>query len=166
MTQKWSPAGKPADGKPFPALRRGRRIALLFVFGWVAFVAAQYWVFDQIQKRIEIQISGIWVPSVWKPAFKVRQAAFQWKERIRLLSGDVEVEYDPLDLWVRRNFRIRLSSTNARIQFLGDWSKLQGGGEMAVEKLFADIALDTKGLKEIYAVEVKSPSYQFQIQHR
>lgn len=160
MTAKFGSARKKGAGG------HAAKVAVFFAAAWLFFVGAEYWVFDQIQRRIEVRISGTWVPSLWKPSFTVKQAAFEWKDRVRFLSGDVKVDYDPWDLWARRNFRIRLLSENAAIQFLGEWGQLQGGEKMTVDKLFADIALDTQGLKEIYAAEVKSPSYQFQIQHR
>jgi hypothetical protein len=49
------------------------------------------------------------------------------------------------------------------VRFLGEWSKMQGHEKVTLNQLKADVALDPKGLAEIYEIHADSPVFQFHI---
>lgn len=120
-------------------------------------------VMRQIQKRLEIEIGGIFWPVPLAPSFFSSDARFEWKNKVTLLSGNVKIDYNAFP-WVTRNtIRIKIKGRNIKARLAGDWSKMQGVEQITVDTFEADVDVARKGLGEIYLVRAESPSFHFEI---
>ncbi len=142
-------------------------MAGILFLGFGIAASAPWWLGAQVRKAVEqsleIRLNGTLEPVFLKPAFNLRGAGFTWEGRVRLISGDVSVRYDPFFLLKRGNLRVRISGEALQIRLEGDWAKLQGVTDAQLEHLTADLGLDRSGVREIYAMDVKSSQFQFQI---
>lgn len=121
-------------------------------------------VIHQIQRRLEIKITGTFWPVPLLPSFFSSNARFEWKNKVTLLSGNVKIDYNVLP-WVTKNsIRVKIKGRNIKARLAGDWSKMQGVEEIEVDTFEADVDVARKGLGEIYTVRADSPSFHFGIQ--
>lgn len=126
-------------------------------------IGFNFLVYQDIQKRLGIQLKGQYVPVFLLPKFEFRQGSFIWKNKVQLVQGDFELTFDPLTVLSRGGIRLIVTSQNSELKLLGDWA-LQGSGEkMTVDTLFADIVLGRRGLTAINQIEVKSKAFQFSL---
>ena len=149
--------------------RKGVRKTLLFAFGGAVLIFFVFLTFDlqvcqELKSRLKISIQGKFEPSFLLSSFYLRNAQLTWKEKVRLISGDFKVSYKPWQLLGKRNLRIELEGKNLDVEFLGKWAEAQGVRKVTLESFYADVALDRQGLREVYAVDARSPSFQFRIQ--
>ncbi|MFA6600413.1 MAG: hypothetical protein WC352_00180 [Candidatus Omnitrophota bacterium] len=126
--------------------------------------AAGYWVFREVERRLDLRMTGDFVPVFFYPGFLVRNARFRWQDRVELLSGTLEVRYAPWSVFAGPLLRICLSSRGASIRLGGEWARMQGVEQAMVDVFEAELGLGPKGIREIYALEVRSPSFQFHVQ--
>ncbi|MBU9889331.1 MAG: hypothetical protein KTQ49_05635 [Candidatus Omnitrophica bacterium] len=143
---------------------------LAAVLGAVLFLVflslgTNYWVYSELQKRLEIRLTGKYIPSLFLPAFKLRQCSFSWEDHLRLEQGDLKVTFDPLALLFHRRLRIIVSGRDNRITFLGDWARQQGVEMAVIDSMTADVVLGRRGLSEINEAEVLSKSFQFSLRN-
>jgi len=122
-----------------------------------------YWVYHQIQDRLGIEIQGDFRPDIFVPKFEVRDATFDWEDRVMYEKGDIRVSFDWLHLFFKEGIRIRIESQNSQIKLLGEWAKLQGVSEASIDSLIADLVVTSSGLSDIYEVEARSKDFQFSI---
>lgn len=121
-------------------------------------------VMRQIQRRLEIKISGLFWPVPLSPTFFSSDARFEWKNKVTLLSGNVKIDYNALR-WVTQNtIRIKIKGRNIKAKLAGDWLRMQGVEEITVDTFEADVDVARKGLGEIYLVRADSPSFHFAIE--
>lgn len=116
-----------------------------------------------VERSLEIRLEGTLEPVFLKPAFHLRGAGFTWNGRVRLISGDLSVSYDPFFLLKRGNLRVKISGEALQIRLEGDWARLQGVTDAKLDRLTADLGLDRSGVREIYEIDAKSSQFQFQI---
>ena len=145
--------------------------------GWVAVVLAlvllsgllsvgiNYWVYQDIQKRLEIKANGRYIPSVFVPSFRLENATFNWEDKVRLVEGSIKVRFDLMPLLSGRGIRIVAESTGAKIKFLGSWALQEGIEDATVDTLYADVILGRRGLAGINTIEARSPSFQFSLKN-
>ena len=120
-------------------------------------------VYGVIQHRLKIKMEGRFVPQIAKTSFYLKDAYFQWEDKVRFENGDLRVDYSPVSFLNPNGLRIRLSGKNLQVHLLGDWAKMEGVERATLEKFNADFSLGRKGLNEIYWVQVDSRAFQFQL---
>ena len=128
-------------------------------------LGANFWVYQEIQKRLKTRVSGQFVPSLVTPSFELRRGNFTWKDKVQLIQGDLKVTFDPVSIFSSRGFRIVVGSKNCEIKFLGDWALQEGIVAAVVDSLDADILLGRSGLSGINSIDVKSQSFQFSLKN-
>ncbi|MGI6240425.1 MAG: hypothetical protein ACOYJW_00605 [Candidatus Omnitrophota bacterium] len=124
-----------------------------------------YWVFHEIQNRLEIRVTGRFTPDLFRTGFQIRHGSFFWKEKVQLVDGHVQVRYDPWTIFSRDGIRIILKSDYADIRLLGNWAKWKGVESARVELLDVDFVLGSHRLTAINEIEVRSSSFQFVIKN-
>ncbi|MSR76698.1 MAG: hypothetical protein EXS63_00510 [Candidatus Omnitrophica bacterium] len=120
-------------------------------------------VFKDIQTRIGLQMQGALVPSVFQSRFQINQANFIWKDRVKFISGDLDLRYDLAYFLTHGKWHIQIQSDNAVIYLLGDWAKIQGRGNVSLTQLRADLTFDQKKILDIGYLEAHSPTFNFSI---
>lgn len=85
--------------------------------------------------------------------------------KVRLISGNLRVDYNPLTMIFTDVVRVRLSSDKIQAKLLGVWAELQGVEDALIDHFVAEVGIGPKGLTEIYGVDIKSQSFQFQIKN-
>src|SRR5262245_38611857 len=98
---------------------------LVAVLAFAAPLAGGLKIRRALQTRLELVMSGKFVPAPFAPSFRLKDAAFEWRGKVRLDSGDLLVHYDPAAL-LRNTLKLRLSGTGLEIRLLDDWAKSQG----------------------------------------
>src|SRR3989344_1159700 len=114
------------------------------VLGWV--------VWRDLGHRMKMKISGRYTPAFFVPSFEIRNVHFEWDEKVKLLSGNVRVTYDPLSYVFKNAFRLRLSGENLSAKLLGEWAQMEGVQDATLKHFHADFLLGKKGLEEIYSL--------------
>lgn len=138
-------------------------IALVIVLVWPLLCGV--WVKNRIERRMKMPIKGTYVPVFFAPTFYLRNAEFEMRGKVRLVSGHLKVDYNPLTMILGDVVRVRLTSDKIQVQLLGAWQDLQGVQDALVDHFEAEVGIGPKGLAEIYAVDIKSQSFQFQIKN-
>ena len=126
-------------------------------------IGVKYVVFWDLQKRIDLKIQGFLQPSIVQSSFQIHQASFVWKDKVKFLSGDLDLRYDLAYFLRYGKWHIQILSKNAVIYLLGDWAKIQGRGEVPLTKLRADLVFDQKKILDINNLEAYSPTFHFSI---
>jgi hypothetical protein len=145
-------------------LKKSVSIALLcFLLAGVLPPLSGYLVYREIQHRMKLKIAGDFSPAFHFPGFYLRNAHFQWEDRVELLSGNMTVQYDPLSLLRGELLRIVISSRGAAIRLTGAWEKMQGVNNAVIDVFDCDLGLGRKGIREIYGLELRSPAFQFHV---
>jgi hypothetical protein len=127
------------------------------VSGWI--------VFKEIQHRLKFKVAGRFCPSYFFAGFFVEDASFVWEDRVELLSGSVKVEYNPVSVFTGELLRVKITSRGAQVRLIGEWSRTQGVGRAAIDFVNAELGLGRKGIREIDAVDVRSPAFRFEIKN-
>lgn len=131
-------------------------------------------VWRELQHRLKIEMGGKFVPAVLLPSFEIRDAHFEWDDKVKLISGHLKVEYHPMAYLLSRGpwipartpaaLRITLSGNQLVAELLGSWAERQGLRSLPIDRFHADLALGPRGLDEIFSLEVDSPVFQFHVQ--
>jgi hypothetical protein len=124
-----------------------------------------YWVFYEIQNRLEIRVTGKFTPDFFRTGFQIKNGSFFWKDKVQLVDGQVQVRYDPWTIFSQNGIRIIVKSDHADIRLLGNWAKWKGVESAHAELLYADFVLGSHRLTAINEIEVRSPSFQFVIKN-
>ena len=121
------------------------------------------WTLKKLEKKAGAPIKGTFLPHLLRPAFSLQNVRLGWQDRFRILTGDLEVRYDPLSLLTGRKLRVSIQGYRLRVQLFGDLLKSQGLSEAHLDKVDADIAFSEHGEPEIYLFRVQSPELQFNL---
>ncbi|HOE68106.1 MAG: hypothetical protein BWY49_01313 [Candidatus Omnitrophica bacterium ADurb.Bin314] len=149
-------------------MRNLKALAFGVIFtGSVALLSASlnYFVFCELQKRLEVRVTGRFVPAVFVTAFRVKNASFSWEDRVRVARGEIRIGYDPLTIFSEQGIRIVAENSGADIELLGRWAEQQGVGSAKLDYLHADITLGHRKVTAIHAIEARSPSFHFSIKN-
>ena len=146
-------------------LRKIAAVLGMVVLLGVLSLGVNYWAYTELQKRLEVQIHGEFIPLFFIPAFELRHGNFSWEDRVQLVDGNFKVTFDPLTLVSQRGLRIIVKSRDSKIRFLGNWALQQGVEAATVDSMTADIILGRRGLAGINEVEVMSKSFQFSLKN-
>lgn len=140
----------------------GFLILLLFVS--VGFSPAMgWWVFKRVEKSLHVPVQGRFEPHYFQTSFIVRQAEFNWENKISLDGGDIKVGYDLLSLFSAGGIKIEISGQSLPVRFLNDLARISPREEVLVNDFFAELVINTQGLKEVAALRIKAPELQFQM---
>ena len=121
------------------------------------------WALKRLEKKAGTPIQGTFQPHVLRPAFTLRNASLSWQNRFRILSGDIEVRYDPLSLLPGRKLRVHIKGARLGVQLMGDLLESQGLSDIRLDKVDLDFAFYERGAPEIYLFRVESPELQFNL---
>lgn len=126
------------------------------VLGWVAL--------KKLERKAGAPIQGFFLPHVILPAFTLRDARVDWQRRFRVVSGTLQVRYDPFSLIIPgRKFQVSIEATNLPVQFAGDLAASQGFSRVTVDRVAVDLAFFEKGNPEIYLLDVRSKEMTFRL---
>jgi len=121
------------------------------------------WARHKIEKRLKIETAGKFIPTFMATSFYLKDAHFDWDDKVQFLSGDLKVDFDLLSIF-KEKMRVRFSANNIAVKLIGDWAKTQGVGDIFLDHFDADMELGPKGkLSEIYSVNADSRKFQFHI---
>ena len=124
---------------------------------------ASFWVREEMSRRTKIKIQGRFEPLFFLPVFYLKDVHLEWSGKVAAHSGDLRIEFDPF-FFLRPDLRVKLSSQNLSVTFLGDWAKNQGVRSTELKVFEADLALGREGIREIYSLEARSPEFQFHLE--
>ena len=127
-------------------------------------VLAAFWVSYEIPRRLNLKVSGVFLPLVVWPGYYSPNARLEWKNKVTLLSGNLKIEYNLVPLLLRRSIRIKVSGKNISARLQGSWARMQGVENISIDDLVADVEVAPEGLGEIYKVKAQSPTFQFRIE--
>lgn len=122
-----------------------------------------FWVFQQLGARLKAKVSGHYSPVWFATSFRVSDLELQWDQKVHLHSGKVRVDYDPLTVFFTDGMRVRITGKKIPVSLLGPWAHAAASPDVTLDDFFADITLGRGGVKEIHAVQARSPEIQFQI---
>ncbi|MCM8775063.1 MAG: hypothetical protein NC930_01720 [Candidatus Omnitrophica bacterium] len=122
-----------------------------------------YWIYYEFQRRLEIQIRGMFLPAVLLPSFQIRNVRLQWREKAEVFSGDVRVSYEPLFFLNRKSLRVRVFGQSLGARVLGKWAEEAGREPFIISNFYVDFILGSHGIRQINALDVSSPKFQFHI---
>ena len=133
-----------------------------------------WWVWHELEHRMKFQISGSFSPAFFLPAFAIKDATFEWGNKAKLLSGNLNVRYDLFPFVLARGgcvrmlgddlLHVRLSGTGLRAELLGEWAQMEGlHGEVPIKRCDAELGFGPNGLREISSLDIDSPAFQFHI---
>ena len=137
----------------------------ILVIAGAASLGVNFWVYKDIQKRLEIKVDGRYIPSLLTPSFRVENGTFNWEDKVRLVDGSIKVRFDLTPLFTKKGIRIIAESPGAKIKFLGNWALQEGIEDATVDTLYADVLLGRRGLAGINTIEANSPSFQFSLKN-
>lgn len=137
-------------------------VLLLAMILLIGPVFSSAFVYQKLQKNMKIHIDGNLRPFLLLPAFRIHHAHFVWKEKVELVSGDLTVRYNPV-FFLPSNLRVRIQGEALKAKFLGGWAEQQGMQDLDLDYFYADLGLKQGGIREIYAIEVRGPKFQFRI---
>lgn len=130
----------------------------LCVFPVMSFFARK-----DFENKVDVHLQGQ-MNLHFGPVFELRNVRLNWQDKVRILSGDLTVRYDPFTFWHSKGVHIVISSHNLRFQLEGDWAA-QVGQNMPVklDELLVDIRFNQQGISEILSVNIQSPELRFVI---
>ncbi len=133
------------------------------MLAWGIIAAGAGWMVNQrLMHRLKIEGSAEYRPEWFRPSYELRNAQVVWRERVKILSGSVRVEYDLLSV-LGGVLRVRISGRGVQARLLGEWAKIQGVEETPVESFYAQLGVGREGLRAVEEVDVRSPAFQFRI---
>lgn len=125
--------------------------------------AAGWWVLKRVEKSLHVPVQGRFEPHYFQTSFTVRKAQFNWENKISLDSGDIQVRYDLLSLFSAGGITIKISGQSLPVKFLNDLARISPREQVLLDDFFAELVINTQGLKEVVALRIKSPELQFQM---
>ncbi len=131
-------------------------LLVLFVLGWGIPLALGLWVRQEIERRLAIKVEGILWPGFFQPSFELKTAHFTWTDRLKLISGDLKVDYDLISLLNQRRIRVKISGRDLQTSLLGEWAENQGLSDLKFNDFFADFEVGKQGLEEVNVLKAHS----------
>lgn len=125
--------------------------------------AAGWWVLKHVEKSLRVPVQGRFEPHFFQTSFTVRQAQFNWENKISLDAGDIRVGYDLLSLVSSGGITIEISGQSLPVRFLNDLARISPREQVVLDDFFAKLVINTQGLKEVVALRIKAPELQFQV---
>lgn len=122
-----------------------------------------YIFYYSLQKTLKTSIEGQFKPS-FTPHFQLKNAQFAWKDKVKLLSGDVDVHYSLLKFLFLRELRFQAKGKNLNAELMGSWAQMQGVQSIPLENFQSDLAFRGGKLTEVHSVYAFSKGFQFHIQ--
>jgi len=132
-------------------------IPVLFLPQWTA-----WRVFQELKSRADFRIEGDFSPRWPAPAFDLRRVRLDWDRKIRVLEGDLRIEFDPFLFWRKRWIRVRLSGEKIPATVLEKGWVPQDLEKVTFDRIYAELLFDLDGLRDILALKVESPRVAFQ----
>ena len=117
----------------------------------------------RLEKKAGAPIRGTFIPHVLFPAFTLKNASFDWQGRFQVVSGTVEVRYNPLFLIPGQKFRVWIEARKLPVRFSGGLAESQGFSRATLEHVVADMAFPHKGSPEIFLLDIHSPEMTFRL---
>ncbi len=127
------------------------------ILGWGGPLAAGLWVKQEIERRLTMDIQGVFWPGFFRPSFELKKANFIWQDKVKVLSGNLKIDYDPISLLNHRRIRVRMEGRDLSAVLLGKWAETQGVQDLKFHDFFADFEIGEKGLEEVNALKAHSP---------
>lgn len=118
------------------------------------------WVISQAEKALELEVGGSVHAPAFKSGFVIERLHLDWDNRVRVLSGTLEVDYDLRSL-ISGRYAVMLNGRQVAAELMGDWAEIAGGQKAVFDEVFADLIFDDEGLREINALRAESPTLQF-----
>ncbi len=125
--------------------------------------AAGWWVLKRVEKSLDVPVQGRFEPHYFQTSFTVRQARFNWENKISLDAGDIKVDYDLLSLFSAGGITIEIRGQSLPVKFLNDLARISPREQVVLDEFFAELVINTQGLKEVVALRIKAPELQFQM---
>lgn len=135
---------------------------LIFLALSLPFVS-NYLFYQALQKTLKTPINGKFKPYI-TPRFRIENAQFVWKNKVKLLSGDVDVRYSLLRFLLLREMRLQASGKDLNAELMGAWAQMQGVEAIPLESFQSDLVFKGGKLSEIHSVHAFSKGFQFHIQ--
>lgn len=120
-----------------------------------------FWALKRLERKAGTPIRGTFFPHFFQPAFTLKDPNVGWQKRFQLLSGNIQVHYDPLSLFPGRKFRVQIGGRDLTVRFGDEWAKSQGLSEVKIDRVQADFAFSDQEDPEIFLLDVQSPELQF-----
>jgi hypothetical protein len=137
---------------------------LVLILAWIGgWYFVNYSVYQTLQAKLDLTIQGKFKPSIQRPEFVIRGAAFQWDDKAEFQSGDIFVHYDFLLYFSAKKLKIQLSAKDAVIKLKGSWSSLYQEGPIPVDHFLAELMISEEGVEKINQMHLSSPVFQFHI---
>ena len=109
------------------------------------------------EKSLGLDIGGQYIPHGVMPAYSIRGASFVWKDKIEVKGGVLNVKYRPFQWLTERKMRFTISAKDLPVTIGASLSQTGRSEEATLDSFYADVLLDAGGIKDVYAVEVRSP---------
>ncbi len=132
-------------------------LLILCILGWGGPLALGLWVRQEIEHRLAIKVEGILWPVFFQPSFELKTAHFTWPDRLKLISGDLKIDYDLISLLNQRRIRVKISGRDLQTSLLGEWAESQGLKDLKFNDFFADFEIGKQGLEEVNVLKAHSP---------
>jgi len=127
-------------------------------------IMASYWVKGYVERCLKIEIQGKFEPLLFQTAFRLQDGSFDWKNRVKLNSGDLSVRYDLKELLFHRKLRLFVEGSNLDVGLTEGWIKEYQGDSIIIDSADIDMSLDQEGINEIHFLDVNSSYMTFRIQ--
>ena len=146
--------------------RPPKKFAVLFlVIGiYAAFPWMNGYIFLQYMKiKHGVVIQGNWIPSYFPLGrFHIYHLHANWKERFQILSGELEVRYNPFLLSASKG-NVSFSGHELEVSMKKEIGKLNVKGPFFVRQFHAELELMPGAEPFIHSLEIDSPVIQFKI---
>lgn len=125
--------------------------------------AVGWWVLKRVEKSLHVPVQGRFEPHYFQNSFTMRQAEFNWENKISLDAGDINVGYDLLSLFSTGGITIEISGQELPVKFLNELARISPREHVILDEFFAELVINSQGLKEVVALRIKAPELQFQM---
>ncbi|MDP3919894.1 MAG: hypothetical protein Q8R76_03710 [Candidatus Omnitrophota bacterium] len=119
------------------------------------------WVRGALERSIDAEIGGRFVPTLFQPSFSLQDVHFDWDGKVKLSSGQLNVRYDLISIFLGKGLRVRLSGQNLVATLHGEWATVAAAEQVPLTHFFAELIFRNNQLGEILAVEAESPVFEF-----
>lgn len=139
----------------------------LFFIAWGALLLVLlntgigFWTLKRLERKARTPIQGIFLPHLMRPAFTLKNSNLAWRDRFTVLSGRLDVQYDPASSLFSRKLRVQVSGKEIILRLGEKWAGMEGLGEVKVDRFEADFAISDSGDPEIFSLNVNSPELEF-----
>jgi len=144
----------------------GRKIGwavLLVAVVFVLQVALDFWVKMRIDQCLEITVEGRFMPLPFHTAFRISGVRFAWDDKVRILSGNLKVQYPILGVFRAEGIRVKVHGDELEAEFLGDWVNVNQGKTVKFKTIDIDVSLNPQGIQEVYQLSADSPNLKMSL---